>query len=244
MPTSDRTNQPTSPAPAVSPVSAATIPAPTRIGTRTFRWGERTFVMGILNVTPDSFSDGGQFLDPDAAVEHALQLAEEGADILDVGGASTRPGADFQANGALALAKRTGGVPGEIAAGVASRARLDGICSKVEPTPQGFINLVLDDGFLAAKGLTNYWGYNSIGFFAPHTEYASAHGGQALVDEFKAMVLRGIPTTLVDGAAQPMATLDPDMGDLVANATGTMTLHPRGALNGEIKNWSVSVTAC
>jgi dihydropteroate synthase len=49
--------------------------------------------MGIVNVTPDSFSDGGLFLDPDAAVEHGLELAAEGAAILDVGGASTRPGA-------------------------------------------------------------------------------------------------------------------------------------------------------
>jgi dihydropteroate synthase len=51
-------------------------------------------VMGIVNVTPDSFSDGGRFLDPDAAVEHGLRLAAEGAAILDVGGASTRPGAE------------------------------------------------------------------------------------------------------------------------------------------------------
>jgi dihydropteroate synthase len=50
-------------------------------------------VMGIVNVTPDSFSDGGLFLDPDAAVRHGLRLAEEGAAILDVGGESTRPGA-------------------------------------------------------------------------------------------------------------------------------------------------------
>lgn len=50
-------------------------------------------VMGILNVTPDSFSDGGRFLDPDAAVEHGLRLAAEGAAIVDVGGESTRPGA-------------------------------------------------------------------------------------------------------------------------------------------------------
>jgi dihydropteroate synthase len=48
-------------------------------------------VMGIVNVTPDSFSDGGRFLNPDAAVEHALGLVEQGADILDVGGESTRP---------------------------------------------------------------------------------------------------------------------------------------------------------
>jgi dihydropteroate synthase len=50
-------------------------------------------VVGVLNVTPDSFSDGGRFLDPGAAVEHALRLAAEGADLVDVGGESTRPGA-------------------------------------------------------------------------------------------------------------------------------------------------------
>ncbi|HTH48304.1 MAG TPA: dihydropteroate synthase, partial [Candidatus Limnocylindria bacterium] len=50
-------------------------------------------VMGVVNVTPDSFSDGGQFLDPQAAVAHARQLVAEGADLLDIGGESTRPGA-------------------------------------------------------------------------------------------------------------------------------------------------------
>jgi dihydropteroate synthase len=54
--------------------------------------GERTLVMGILNVTPDSFSDGGRFSDPSRAVEHAHRLVEDGADIIDLGGESTRPG--------------------------------------------------------------------------------------------------------------------------------------------------------
>ncbi|TGY90457.1 dihydropteroate synthase [Marinicauda algicola] len=53
----------------------------------------RPFVMGVLNVTPDSFSDGGRFIDVDAARDHGLALLEEGADILDIGGESTRPGA-------------------------------------------------------------------------------------------------------------------------------------------------------
>lgn len=53
----------------------------------------RTLVMGILNVTPDSFSDGGRYLDPGAAVDHAEQMVRAGADIIDVGGESTRPGA-------------------------------------------------------------------------------------------------------------------------------------------------------
>ncbi len=51
-------------------------------------------VMGIVNVTPDSFSDGGLFLDPQAAIAHGRELAAEGADILDIGGESTRPGAE------------------------------------------------------------------------------------------------------------------------------------------------------
>ncbi|MDQ2985855.1 MAG: dihydropteroate synthase [Armatimonadota bacterium] len=55
---------------------------------------ERAAVMGVLNVTPDSFSDGGEFLSPQAAIEHGIALAEEGADIVDVGGESTRPGAE------------------------------------------------------------------------------------------------------------------------------------------------------
>jgi dihydropteroate synthase len=62
------------------------------------RWSDlcaaRPLVMGIVNVTPDSFSDGGQFLDPGAAAEHGLALVDAGADLLDVGGESTRPGAE------------------------------------------------------------------------------------------------------------------------------------------------------
>ncbi len=59
-----------------------------------FPLGERTLVMGIVNVTPDSFSDGGMFDGPDDAVKHGLSLVSDGADILDVGGESTRPGAE------------------------------------------------------------------------------------------------------------------------------------------------------
>lgn len=56
--------------------------------------GARTLVMGILNITPDSFADGGVHLDPDRAVDAGLRMADDGADIIDVGGESTRPGAD------------------------------------------------------------------------------------------------------------------------------------------------------
>ena len=63
------------------------------LGARTLELGKRTLIMGIVNVTPDSFSDGGLFLDSGKAVEHGLKLLDEGADIIDVGGESTRPGA-------------------------------------------------------------------------------------------------------------------------------------------------------
>ena len=58
-----------------------------------FRFPRPALIMGVVNVTPDSFSDGGRFLDPGAAVAHALELVAQGADILDLGGESTRPGA-------------------------------------------------------------------------------------------------------------------------------------------------------
>jgi dihydropteroate synthase len=63
------------------------------LGSRTLELGRRTLVMGIVNVTPDSFSDGGRFLKPDDAIDHALGMIEQGADIVDIGGESTRPGA-------------------------------------------------------------------------------------------------------------------------------------------------------
>src|ERR1035437_1428384 len=64
-----------------------------RLRTRTLSLGPRTLIMGILNVTPDSFSDGGQFFNADAGLTHALHMLDCGADILDLGGESTRPSA-------------------------------------------------------------------------------------------------------------------------------------------------------
>lgn len=65
-----------------------------RCGDRELVLGARTYVMGVVNTTPDSFSDGGRHQDADAAIGHAMKLFDEGADVLDVGGESTRPGAE------------------------------------------------------------------------------------------------------------------------------------------------------
>jgi dihydropteroate synthase len=69
------------------------------LGSRSLELGKRTLIMGIVNITPDSFSDGGRFLDRDKALEHAERLLREGADIIDIGGESTRPGARIDAGG-------------------------------------------------------------------------------------------------------------------------------------------------
>jgi dihydropteroate synthase len=65
-----------------------------RFGSIEYDLASRTHVMGILNVTPDSFSDGGRYLDIEHAVRHAIQMVEEGADFIDIGGESTRPGSE------------------------------------------------------------------------------------------------------------------------------------------------------
>ena len=75
-----------------------------QIGSRTLSLGEHTRIMGVVNVTPDSFFDGGRYGERPSAVNHALRLLDEGADIIDVGGESTRPGARV-------LAERTPGSP-------------------------------------------------------------------------------------------------------------------------------------
>lgn len=75
-------------------MSVTTTPTPWKIRDRTVAWGSRTYIMGILNVTPDSFSDGGQFDTVDRAVEQARHLVHNGTDIVDIGGQSTRPGSE------------------------------------------------------------------------------------------------------------------------------------------------------
>lgn len=65
-----------------------------KIGNKRFVLGKKTLLMGVLNVTPDSFSDGGKFSSVESAVEYAIQMEKDGADIVDVGGESTRPGAE------------------------------------------------------------------------------------------------------------------------------------------------------
>jgi dihydropteroate synthase len=81
------------------------------LGARALELGKRTLIMGIVNVTPDSFSDGGLYLEPDRAVAHAENLLADGADMLDIGGESTRPGANVAASASAPLAQKSETAP-------------------------------------------------------------------------------------------------------------------------------------
>jgi dihydropteroate synthase len=137
---------------------AMTAPAPlppTRIGPRVFEWGSRTYVMGIVNVTPDSFSGDGLLATVagrggaavEAAVIQARRMVEEGADILDVGGESTRPGHE-----PVSAAEEVGRVLPVIAA---IHAELPKVPISVDTTKAGVAAAALDAG---AVLLNDVWG--------------------------------------------------------------------------------------
>jgi dihydropteroate synthase len=98
------------------------------MGSRSLELGKRTLVMGVVNVTPDSFSDGGDYLTADAAVAHALKLFDEGADIVDIGGESTRPGARVGAENPTVSAEEELSRVLPVIAGI-KKARLSAIIS-------------------------------------------------------------------------------------------------------------------
>lgn len=125
-------------------------PAPLAIGPRTFAWGERTYVMGVLNVTPDSFSGDGLLAAADplaAAVARARRMVDEGADLLDVGGASSRPGharlsVDDEAARVVPVVRAVAGA-------------LPGTPISVDTTSPGVARAALDAG---AHVLNDVWG--------------------------------------------------------------------------------------
>lgn len=142
----------------------------------TLALSRRVHVMGIVNVTPDSFSDGGRFLDPDAAIEQGLALVEEGADIVDVGGESTRPGAEpVDADEEI---RRTGPVV------EALTAKTD-VPVSIDTTKAGVARVALEAGAQIVNDV-------SAGRFDPALlPLASSHGAGLIL-----MHMRGDPRTM------------------------------------------------
>ena len=174
--------------------------------------------MGVVNVTPDSFSDGGDYLDPDIAVRHALRLAEEGSDLLDVGGESTRPGSV----GVDAETERRRIVPvieGIRAGGVAARVSVDtskaAVAAAALDAGADYVNDVTAlrgdpelAGLIADRGV-DVCLMHMLG--SPRTMQEDPRYGD-VVDDVKAFLEQRMAAAVRAGIAEDRIELDPGIG--------------------------------
>ncbi len=181
------------------------------IAGKTLRFGEKTYIMGILNVTPDSFSDGGDFIDVRAAVAHAKEMLKQGADIIDVGGESTRPGFSpvpeaEEAERIIPVIKRLS-------------AETDAIIS-VDTTKASVARLALESG---AHIVNDIWGLQkdreiariaaerSAPVIIMHNRENTSYEGD-LIGEIKDFLLRSARLALDAGIPESHIILDPGIG--------------------------------
>ncbi len=181
------------------------------IGGRLFRWGERVYVMGIVNVTPDSFSGDGLAGDPAAAIARGLRQAAEGADILDVGGESTRPG-HTPVPEAEELRR--------VLPVVEALAARSGVPVSIDTTKPEVARRALDTG---ASIVNDVWGLKrapqlaelaaqrGAALVAMHNQAGSAYAGD-LVAEVKASLERSLAQALEAGLPRGRVILDPGLG--------------------------------
>lgn len=177
---------------------------------------ERPLIMGVVNVTPDSFSDGGRWLEPAAAVEHGLALLEQGADLLDVGGESTRPGAARATE-----REELGRVIPVVAALAAHGARIsiDTMRARVaEESLDAGATLVNDvSGGLADPQMAALAARSGLPFVAMHWRVHSAYMHREaryadVVAEVVAELLERVESLVEAGVARESIILDPGFG--------------------------------
>jgi dihydropteroate synthase len=191
-------------------------PAALRIGSRLFAWGQRTYVMGILNVTPDSFSGDGLLGDDESAVveravEQARRMVDEGADLLDVGGQSTRPG-----HTAIPVAQEIARVEPVVRA---IRAALPDVPISVDTTRAAVAGAALEAG---AALINDIWGVAAD----EHLLHVAAENGVPIVlmhnrtepryhnvvAEVLADLSRALDAALAAGVEWEQTVIDPGIG--------------------------------
>jgi dihydropteroate synthase len=181
------------------------------IGGRTFEWGSRTYVMGIINVTPDSFSGDGTGADKERAVVQGLHMVREGADMLDVGGESTRPGHEpitvgeeiARTEAVVARLARDSGVPVSIdtyklevaEAGVAAGA------------------VILNDiwGLARSPALADLAASAGCALVLMHNQDGTEYAGD-LMEEIKRFLRRAVDRALEAGVPRERVLIDPGIG--------------------------------
>jgi dihydropteroate synthase len=183
--------------------------------------GSRTLVMGVLNVTPDSFSDGGQYLAPEKAIDHALAMLEEGADILDIGGESTRPGKRGPVAPAIEQERVLGVIEGILAAQPEAVISID--TYKAETARLAIVagaEIVNDvSGFLWDEGMAAACAQLACGVVLMHARGRPAEwatlpplAANEVVPLVKRELAERVEAALAAGVAREQIVLDPGFG--------------------------------
>jgi dihydropteroate synthase len=173
--------------------------------------GGRTLLMGILNVTPDSFSDGGRFLAPEAALAHGEALAGEGADILDIGGESTRPGsAQVEADEELA---RVIPIVRALAARLALPLSIDSYKAAVAEAALAAGARIVNDvwGFQRDPDIARVAAASGAGVVLMHNRL-TFDAAVDMLAEVKDFLARSLDIALAAGVAEDHIVLDPGIG--------------------------------
>ena len=181
------------------------------IGGRRFEWGSRTYVMGIVNVTPDSFSGDGLGADLDAAVGQGMRMVAEGADILDVGGESTRPGhAPVSAADEIA---RTESVVRRLAGESGVPVSIDTYKKEVADFAVAAGATILNDvwGLERSPGLADLAAANRCGLVLMHNQDGTDYRTD-LMEEIKAFLRRAVDRALGAGVPREKVIVDPGIG--------------------------------
>ncbi|MFA5881908.1 MAG: dihydropteroate synthase [Eubacteriales bacterium] len=173
--------------------------------------GQRTVIMGILNITPDSFSDGGRFFDIDIAVRHALEMVEQGADIIDIGGESTRPSAvpvtlEEELERVMPVLKR---LVQETDVPISVDTYKSGVAGQAVKEGAHIINDVW--GLKADPALANVVaGYDDIPLILMHNQKGTQY--ISMMDDILGSLKASAETALAAGVSEENIILDPGIG--------------------------------
>ena len=181
------------------------------IGGRRFEWGSRTYVMGIINVTPDSFSGDGVGSDLERAVAQGLRMVRDGADMLDVGGESTRPG--HQPIGASEEIERTDMVVARLARETEIPISIDTYKLEVAEAGVAAGATILNDiwGLTRSPALAELAAASRCALVLMHNQDGTEYAGD-LMDEIKAFLRKSIDHALEAGVPRERVLIDPGIG--------------------------------
>ena len=181
------------------------------IGGRTFDWGSRTYVMGIVNITPDSFSGDGTGDDPQRAVGQGLRMVREGADMLDVGGESTRPG--HEPIGAADEIARIETVISRLARDSGLPVSVDTYKLEVAQAAVEAGAVILNDiwGLTRSPALADLAAKHGCALVLMHNQDGTGYAGD-LIEEIKTFLRRAVERALSAGVPRERVIIDPGIG--------------------------------